>query len=75
LAPPGRTGRYMGIYGFAVTIGWSFGPAVGGALLDIAKPHFVYTWSTISLFAVMAAIGFGWLTHQIPPELNRQKEK
>jgi MFS family permease len=75
LAPPGRTGRYMGIYGFAVTIGWSFGPAVGGALLDIAKPHFVYTWSTISLFAVMAAIGFGWLTHQIPPELNRQKKK
>jgi MFS family permease len=74
LAPPGRTGRYMGIYGFAVTIGWSFGPAVGGTLLDIAKPHFIYSWSVISFLAIISAIGFGWLTRQIPPELNRQKE-
>ncbi len=74
LAPPGRTGRYMGIYGFASTVGWSLGPAVGGTLLDLAKPDFIYSWGAISALAIISAIGFGWLTGQIPPEVNRHKK-
>ncbi len=74
LAPRGRTGRYMGIYGFAVTVGWSIGPVVGGTLLDIAKPDFIYSWGAISVLALMSAIGFGWFTGQIPSAINRHKE-
>ncbi len=74
LAPRGRTGRYMGIYGFAVTAGWSLGPVVGGTLLDIANPHFIYSWGAISILAIISAIGFGWLTGQIPPAINRHKK-
>jgi len=74
LAPPGRVGRYMGIYGFAVTAGWSLGPLLGGVLLDMAKPNFIYSWSVIAVLALIAAAGFGWLTRLIPVDLNRRQE-
>jgi len=73
LAPSGKTGRYMGIYGFAMAAGSSLGPVVGGTLLDIAKPDFIYSWGAISLLAIIAAVGFGWFTRQIPSELNLYK--
>ncbi|MEW5925002.1 MAG: MFS transporter, partial [Candidatus Zixiibacteriota bacterium] len=52
LAPQGRTGRYMGIYGFAVTAGWSLGPLLGSILLDIFKPRFIFSWSIIGCLAL-----------------------
>jgi MFS family permease len=72
LAPRGRMGRYMGIYGFAVTGGWSLGPLLGGTLLDWAKPDFVYAWSVVAALAIMSSIGFGYLTRQVPPDLNQK---
>lgn len=70
LAPKGRVGRYMGIYGFAVTGGWSLGPLLGGVLLDWAKPDFVYAWSVVAALAIISSVGFGYLTRQVPPDLN-----
>jgi MFS family permease len=70
LAPEGRIGRYMGIYGFAVSGGWSLGPLVGGFLLDGTKPKFIYMWSAISLLALFAAIGFRRLAKYIPVDKN-----
>ncbi|SYZ73468.1 putative Major facilitator family transporter [Candidatus Zixiibacteriota bacterium] len=70
LAPEGRIGRYMGIYGFAVTGGWSLGPLLGGLLLDWAKPNFMYMWGIISLMVLLAAVGFRRMAGIIPAELN-----
>ncbi len=70
LAPPDKVGRYMGIYGLAVTAGWSLGPLVGSLLLDLFKPHFIYSWATISTLAVIAGIGFVRLRRHIAPEIN-----
>jgi MFS family permease len=74
LAPEGRIGRYMGIYGFAVTAGWSLGPLVGGLLLDWAKPNFIYMWAAMGVLAIVAAIGFCSLEAHIPKELNIYKK-
>jgi len=70
LAPEGRTGRYMGIYGFAVTAGWSLGPLLGCLLLDYFKPHFVNFWGIIAVLALVAAAGYYFLTKKIPAEMN-----
>jgi len=73
LAPKGRIGRYMGIYGFAVTAGWSLGPSFGGMLLDWARPSFLYAWSIIAIMALIPSIGFMGMTRRIPAELNLRK--
>lgn len=73
LAPQGRIGRYMGIYGFAVTAGWSLGPLLGSVLLDIFKPQFIYSWSIIGLLALATSLGFFRMTRQIPAHLNLRK--
>jgi MFS family permease len=70
LAPEGKVGRYMGIYGFALTAGWSLGPLLGGILLDLAKPHFIYMWSAIAILAFCAAVGFKRMARLIPAELD-----
>lgn len=71
LAPEGRTGRYMGIYGFAVTFGWSLGPLIGGTLLDWFKPNYFIAWGLISMLAIISAFGFKSLSKIMPGELNR----
>ncbi len=70
LAPEGRIGRYMGIYGFAIAAGWSFGPLVGGLLLDWAKPNFIYMWSAIAVLTLVASVGFRKLAAHIPAQFN-----
>ncbi|MCP4632097.1 MAG: MFS transporter, partial [candidate division Zixibacteria bacterium] len=74
LAPEGRTGRYMGIYGFAVTIGWSLGPLIGLTLLDSFKPNYLYAWMIISLLGIIAMIGFKLLSRMIPEDINRPRK-
>ena len=71
MAPKGRTGRYMGIYGFAVTFGWSMGPVIGNTLLDWFKPNYIYAWGIISLLAIISAAGFKMMSKIIPDYLNR----
>lgn len=71
LAPEGRTGRYMGIYGFAVTFGWSMGPIIGNTLLDMLKPNYILAWGVISLLAISSAIGFKSMARLIPNNLNK----
>jgi MFS family permease len=74
LAPPDKVGRYMGIYGFAVTAGWSLGPLVGTLLLDLFKPEFVFSWGTIAVLAVVAGMGFIRLHRHIAPEVNTYRD-
>ncbi len=65
-APPGRTGRYMGVYGLTTSFGWSVGPFIGGVLLDlwIGKP--VLLWGAVASFALVAAAGL-WRTRRLYP--------
>jgi predicted MFS family arabinose efflux permease len=51
-------GRYMAFAGLAETVGFSFGPLIGGFLLDAYPTHPGYIWGTIASLAFAAAIGF-----------------
>ena len=58
IAPRGRTGRYMGLFGLTTAFGWSAGPFVGGILLDLWGDRPVLLWGAIAAFAAAAAVGF-----------------
>jgi len=59
MAPPGRMGRYMGLYGFVTAAGWSFGPLYGGIILDyLAHDSPAIAWIAISSLAIFSAIGY-----------------
>ncbi len=72
LAPEGRMGRYMGVYGFFVTAGWSFGPLYGGWILDNYGhvPHIA--WLMIASIALVASVGYVWFGKWLPEEFNRK---
>lgn len=73
LAPEGRMGRYMGVFGFFTTAGWSFGPLYGGYFLDryATSPH--VAWLLISSLALLAAAGYVWYGRVLPAEQNRRE--
>jgi len=70
LAPRNRQGRYMGIFGFAVSSGWSFGPLYGGLILDAAGHHPVAAWGIISVLAVASGLGYLLLARRMPKTFN-----
>ncbi len=74
LAPAGRMGRYMGIYGFFVSSGWSLGPLYGGSILDALAGRPVAAWAVIASLALFASIGYLWFGRRLPDELNLRKE-
>jgi MFS family permease len=53
LAPAGKTGRYMGLFGLSRAFGWSGGPFIGGWLLE------AYGRTPVTLWGIIAAIGIG----------------
>jgi len=58
LAPPGRMGRYMGVYGFFVASGWSLGPLWGGTIIDAWRGSPITAWLVIASLAVVAGLGY-----------------
>ncbi|MEW6673419.1 MAG: MFS transporter [Thermodesulfobacteriota bacterium] len=70
LAPPKRMGRYMGIYGFFVTSGWSLGPLYGGLILDHLGSRHAPAWIVISSLALAAGIGYMLFTRKLPDRFN-----
>ena len=75
LAPEGRTGRYMGIYGFFVTVGWSLGPLYGGFFLDHFSHNHTLAWVLISSLALVSAIGYVIFGRFLPREFNFRAEE
>ena len=65
LAPPGRTGRYLGFYGLAEGFGRSAGPFFGGLLLDRLMGRPVILWGALAGFGLVAAVGFFFLARKI----------
>ena len=70
LAPPGRIGRYMGIYGFFVASGWSFGPLYGGIILDHLGDSPAIAWLLISSLALVSMTGYLFFKRRLPKEIN-----
>ena len=72
LAPEGRMGRYMGVFGFAVASGWSFGPLYGGAILDLMSHSMSAAWIVISSLAIVAGLGYWAFGRRLPDRFNWQ---
>jgi len=72
LAPEGRMGRYMGIHGFMVASGWSFGPLWGGVILDHFPHNWPMAWVLISSLAVISCVGYLLYGRRLPSEINAQ---
>ncbi len=58
LAPHGRMGQYMGVFGFFLTSGWSLGPVYGGLVLDQFAANPAVAWIIISSLAALSGIGY-----------------
>ena len=58
MAKDGKTGRYMGFFGLAESLGWSGGPFIGGLLMDAYASTPLILWGTIAGMAVVAAAGY-----------------
>ncbi len=60
LAPQDQRGQYMGFFALSEMIGRSFGPLVGGVLLDTFPTDPPLVWGPIAFVALIAAVGFYW---------------
>jgi MFS family permease len=70
LAPEGRMGRYMGIFGFFMASGWSFGPLYGGIILDYYGHQPELAWILISSLALVSGFGYISFARKLPKHLN-----
>lgn len=75
LAPKNRTGRYMGIFGFAVAAGWSFGPMIGGGILDAFGHIHALAWSLIGSMALVSAVGYVLFARRLPSRVDRPQQR
>ncbi len=66
ISPEGRTGRYMGVYSLTSSFGWSGGPFVGGILIDLLSGRPPLLWGSVSLFALIAAVGLWMIRARFP---------
>lgn len=64
VAPPGKAGRYLGLAGVAISLGWFAGPLYGSYLLETIPSE--AAWMLNASPALLAAILFAF---------NRMKEK
>ena len=74
LAPPGRRGRVLGLYGLAVWSGFSVGPLAGELLLDVGGYEAVWAFAAAmpaagALLVVRAAHPFRPVEHAEPHPL------
>ena len=70
MAPEGRMGRYMGIFGFFVASGWSFGPLYGGFILESFGHSPIVAWMLISFLGLISCVGYLILSKQLPNKFN-----
>jgi MFS family permease len=70
LSSPEEYGRYMGLFGFFQTTGWSLGPTVGGGLLDFFAETPILMWFSISILGVIAFVLFINFGRRLPGYIN-----
>ena len=70
MAPKTQMGRYMGVYSFFTTAGWSLGPLYGGWFLDHLAGQPELAWLLIASLAIFSALGFLWFGKRLSDNLN-----
>lgn len=75
MAPPGRTGRYMGLFGFTNSLAWSMGPAVGGAVMSAFAGYPVRFWGALALFGLVGGIWMFLMTGRIDRRIAETGDK
>jgi MFS family permease len=73
LAPPGRRGRVIGLYGLGVWGGLSLGPLIGSALFDAG--HFDAVWAFCAVspaIGALVALGISEPRRRLEPAEHRQ---
>jgi len=75
LAPHGRMGQYMGIFGFFLTSGWSLGPVYGGLVLDHFAANPAVAWVVISSLAALSGMGYLLFTKILPESFDRRRKR
>jgi MFS family permease len=70
LAPPDRMGRYMGIFGFFVTAGWSLGPLYGGQILEHFGDSPRLAWVILASLALVSAGGYFLFRRTLPKHID-----
>ena len=75
MAPHGRMGQYMGIFGFFLTSSWSLGPLYGGFILDHLAANPAVAWMVISSLAALSGMGYLLFTRILPESLNRKGKR
>ena len=71
MSPEKERGRYQGMYGLVSNFGFSAGPFFGGLLYDHYIDEPMLMWVGIACFAIIAAIGFGFLGRSLPESTDR----
>jgi len=73
ISRPEDRAKNMGVLGMCATIGSSFGPLLGGFLLDKFPATPLFVWGPVSLPAFLAAVGFiFWREHR---RTNAEKQE
>ncbi|MEK7775218.1 MAG: MFS transporter [Candidatus Zixiibacteriota bacterium] len=70
LAPAGRMGRYMGIFAFFVTAGWSLGPLYGGQILEHFGDSPRLAWIVLASLSLVSAGGYLLFRRPLPATLD-----
>ncbi len=64
IAKDAHTGRYLGFFNLAQSLGWAVAPLVGGILIDTFTGRSLEMWTIIGSLAFLAAIGFSLFKKQ-----------
>ena len=57
LAPEGKMGAYMGVFGLVVHLGWTVGPLLGGVLMDNLDTP-LHVWLIVAAVALLSSVAF-----------------
>jgi MFS family permease len=70
MAPPGRYGRYMGVYELFSSVGHFLGPFLGGLIMDAGRGNALLVWGPVGALGVSASIGFVILGSRLSPAVD-----
>lgn len=71
MAPPGRYGRYMGVYELFNSVGHFLGPFLGGLVMDAAGGTALLLWGPVGALGIGASVGFIIIGRKLSPEIER----
>jgi len=71
IAKDTHTGRYLGFFNLAQSLGWAVAPLVGGILIDTFSGRSLVMWVIISSFAFLSSVGFLAFKRRFDGEIHK----